>query len=254
MNESARTRERPWTLLRAAAGSPAQIPTKLRRFGETLRAWFTPAVLDERFELLRRQGLLERAPNRVQLVLGCYDMLRFWISPASADYYAQKGISFTFHQVLRVLDDPAAMIDPVGFFVDRDAIVGHVLQVVHANPIYDVQLLSSHPGGVQALIDQTGAMLDGTHPRYASIGAIVEDPEYHARLLAFVHAFTADPLTPPPIRENVAQNPERYAALERTFGTLPAAMRYFCRLPEDLTGALRHAATVTAFPLHFAEP
>ena len=43
-------------------------------------------------------------------------MLRFWIVPAAEDYYQQKGIDFRFHQLLRFLDDPASLVDPIGLF------------------------------------------------------------------------------------------------------------------------------------------
>lgn len=248
---AARVSRPAWELLRAAAGSPRAFGGKVRAVGRTLRAWLDGRALAERLETLQVRGLIDAAPGRVQLVVGSIDMLRFWISPAAADYYAERGISFTFHQVLRVLDDPAAMIDPVGFFVERDAIIGHLLQVVHANPIYDVQLLSAHRGGLEALETQTRSMLDGTHPRWRSISAIVEEPHYHARLLAFVEAFRADPRSPPPLRSNIAG---RFDALERTFGTLPAAMRYFCRLPDDVPGAVRHLVSVRTFPTALAEP
>ncbi|MFO0748414.1 MAG: hypothetical protein U1F43_22530 [Myxococcota bacterium] len=252
--DTARTRESALALLRAAAGPRTSLGPKLAKLGRTLGAWVSPRVLDDRFARLHALGLVEVVPNRVQVIAGSIDMVRFWITPAAADYYASKGISFWFHQLLRIADDPAAMIDPVGFFVDRDAIIGHLLQVVHANPIYDVQLLSSHADGLDELERQTRAIIAGEHPRQASIGAIVEEPDYHRRLLAFVQAFRADPTTPPLVRSNVADDPGRFGALERTFGTLPAAMRYFARLPADFLGAARHLASTKGFPLALAEP
>lgn len=243
----------PLTLLRDAAGSPADLASKIARLGRTLGRWWLGGALGERLDRLVALGIIDHAPTGPQLVAGSADMVRFWISPAAADYYRDKGIGFGFHQVLRVLDDPASMIDPIGFFSERDVIIGHLLQVVHANPRYDLQLLASHEGGLEALEAQTAAMLDGTHPRARSIGAIVEDAGYHERLLAYVRAFRADPAAPPPVRENVAGDPA-FAALERTFGTLPAAMRYFCRLPPTALGAARHLLTVRAFPVALAEP
>lgn len=252
---SARTTKPARELLRAALGPARGWPDKVAKVGRTLAAWGRTmgdrAGLERRLEVLARAGLIERAPTRVQLVVGSVDMLRFWISPAAADYYAQQGISFAFHQVLRVLDDPAAMLDPVGFFVDRDAVIGHLLQVVHANPIYDVQLLSTYDDGLDELERQTAAVIAGTHPRASSINAIVEEPDYHARLLAFVRAYRADPTVPPMVRSNISG---RFDVLERTFGTLPAAMRYFSRLPSDVVGAARHLVTVKAFPEELAEP
>jgi len=34
-------------------------------------------------------------------------------------------------------------------------------------------------------------MIAGTHPRARSIGAIIEEPDYHARLLEYVREFRA---------------------------------------------------------------
>ena len=252
---SVRSTRPPLELLRAALGPRAQWPDKLHKVGRTLRSWRRTmgdaAGLGRRLEPLVAHGLIERVPTRLQLLVGSADMVRFWITPAAADYYTQQGISFAFHQVLRVLDDPAAMLDPVGFFVDRDAVIGHLLQVVHANPVYDVQLLSTHDDGLEALESQTRAVIDGTHPRAQAIGSIVEEPDYHARLLDYVRQYRANPAAIPPVRSNIQG---KFDMLERTFGTLPAAMRYFTRLPTEIAGAVRHLTTVTAFPEHLAEP
>ena len=40
-----------------------------------------------------------------------------------------------------------------------------------------------------------------------------------------------------------------FGPIERTFGTLPAAMRYFAGLPDDVFGAARHLLTVKTFPV-----
>lgn len=250
----ARLRERPLRLLRDAAGGPRDVARKLIRLGRALAAYADSNALDARLRRLVRLGYLAQSPTRLQLLVGSVDMLRFWISPAAADYYRSKGIDFGFHQVLRILDDPASMVDPTGFLSSVDVIVGHVLQVVHANPAYDLQLLESHEGGLEELERQTRAMLDGSHPRRASIGAIVEDPDYHTRLLSYVRAYREDPERAlAPIRENVASDPH-WARVERTFGTLPAAMRYFAKMPRTALGAARHLLFVRRFPEALAEP
>jgi hypothetical protein len=197
--------------------------------------------------------LAERAPTRAQLFAGSVDMVRFFIVPAADDYYRRRGISFQFHQLLRFLDEPASLADPVGLFSTRDGIIGHLMQVVHANPVYDLQLLSTLDDGLDQLEAQLESMLAGTHPRARSIGAIVEEPDYHRKLLAFVRAWRRDPSTPPLLRVNVAEDAE-LRARDRTFGSLPAAMRYFGRLPPDWPAALRHVRTTRHFPALLAEP
>ncbi len=246
-SKTARLEASPWRLIRQAAGGPRALAAKVRRLGTALAGYVDGRALDDRLERLQQLGLIETVPTRLQLVVGAVDMLRFWIVPAAQDYYAQQGIDFRFHQLLRFLDDPASLVDPTGFLSQRDVIIGHVMQVVHANPCYDMELLCSFEGGLEEMQRQVEAMLAGTHPRAASIGAIVEDPGYHQRLLAYVREFRANPASPPPVRDNVQASP-RFAAVERAFGTLPGAMRYFARLPTTPLAAARHLATVRAFP------
>jgi hypothetical protein len=177
-------------------------------------------------------------------------MLRFVIEPASRDYYRSKGISFGFHQLLRVLDDPVSMIDPTGFLSDRDTIVGHVMQVVHLNPVYDLQLIQMFPDGLADFEAQVQAMVDGTHPRAATIAAIVEDAGYHRRLLDYVRRFRADRDAPPPVRQEQTLRADlHFAAAERTFATLPGFIRYCLTLPRDAGTLVRRLRTTSRFPL-----
>jgi len=244
-----RFRKGKLALIRQAAGSPTALWHKLGRLVSAIGAYGDGDQLDARLGELRRLGYIEQIPNRVQLVVGAYDMLRFWIVPASEDYYGAKGIHFGFHQLLRFLDEPASLVDPTGFLSTADNIIGHVMQVVHANPCYDLQLLESYPRGLDELERQVRQMLDGTHPRAASIGAIVEEPDYHERLLAYVQEYRQSKDAGAPVRSNVAANP-KLVELETVFGTLPGAMRYFARLPRTPLAALRHLRTVKEFPMY----
>jgi hypothetical protein len=249
---TARHGETALTLLRRAAGSPREVLEKAARFVRVLDTYRTGRGVRSKLRRLHALGHIEQVPTPIQLALGAADMLRFFINPAAADYYVSQGIDYWFHVTLRFLDDPSSLADPVGFFSTRDGIIGHLMQVVHANPVYDLQLLSSFDDGLDELEDQIQELLDGTHPRAASIGAIVEEADYHARLLAFVRAWRRDPRAPAPLRSNVAANPA-FSEMERTFGSLTTAMRYFCRLPSTPVDALRHLRTVKAFPRHLGE-
>lgn len=242
----------PAELLLQAAGGPREMAAKTRRLASALWSYADGRVLDDRLGRLKTLGYIDRVPNRIQLVVGARDMLRFWIVPAAADYYESKGIDFTFHQVLRFLDEPASMVDPTGFLSTRDNIIGHLMQVVHANPAYDLQLLECHERGLEELERQVEQMIGGSHPRARSIGAIVEDPDYHRRLLGYTREFRRNRDAEAPLRENVAGS-EELSLIERTFGTLPGAMRYFAELPSDIPGALRHLRTVQSFPRDIAE-
>ena len=46
------------------------------------------------------------------------------------------------------------MLDPIGLFAPRDAMVHHVLQTFHRHPVYDLVLLRAHEGGVEAMAAQ----------------------------------------------------------------------------------------------------
>jgi hypothetical protein len=222
------------------AGKAARLGRVLARYGR----W---RAIEARLERLRARGIIDQVPTRVQLALGAWDMLRFFISPAAAEYYASKGIGFGFHQLLRFLDEPASLADPVGLLSTRDGIIGHLMQVVHANPVYDLELLAMFDDGWDELERQIEALLAGAHPRAASIGAIVEEADYHEHLLAYLHEWRRDPGAAPLLRTNIVSS-ERFSMANRTFGSLRSAMRYFARLPSRPLAALQHALTVKELP------
>lgn len=238
---TARTTASPVALLRDAMGGPREMAGKARRFAAALYYTVNIRETRRRLERLRARGFMGEAPNQLQLIFGGLDMLRYFIKPGAEGYYGTKGINPAFHYLLRVLDDPSSMIDPVGIRSPRDTIIGHVLQVVHANPAYDFQLLEMFNDGLDEMELQTKQMIDGSHPRYRSISAIIEDPEYFDRLLDYITRYRQDPKTPQLIRKTgeIRQNPH-FVLAEMTFGTLPAFMRYANRLPKTLPGLLRH--------------
>lgn len=245
----ARLHERPLKLLRRAIGTRKEVRGKLQRARYTLGNLAFPERIENRVEKLQELGYVGGKPNRTQLVFGSVDMFRFFIIPCAADYYRSKDISFVFHVLLRVLDDPASMMDPTGFMTHPDAIIGHLMQVTHADPIYDLQLLAAIEGGLDELERQLLQMLDGTHPRANSILAIVEDAGYHERLLTHVREFKQDPANCKPLlRENVANNPH-FAHIADTFGDLPSAIGYFASLPDRPLLALRRLIRTRRFPI-----
>lgn len=252
MTTTARLRETPVALLRHSIGPIQGVPNKLRRLGRALSAYGRGHEIERRIGVLKRRGIIDVEPTLLQIVVGGIDMLRFFISPAAADYYRERNINYAFHQLLRFCDDPASLTDPVGLLSEQDVIIGHLLQVVHANPVYDLQLLSMYTDGLDQLEAELEAMLRGDHPRSGSIGAIVEEPDYHARLLQFVRTFRRDPSARPLRRSNVEANPE-LLALDGVFGTLDAAARYFATLPRDGWNAALHLARATP-PTGFVAP
>jgi hypothetical protein len=121
---------------------------------------------------------------------------------------------------------------------------------VHLNPVYDLQLIQMFPDGLEDFERQVAAMVDGTHPRHATIGAIVEDPDYHHRLLDYVRRFRADPDTPPPVRQQQTLRADpHFAAAERTFATLPGFIGYCHTLPTGALDLVRRLRSLHRFPL-----
>lgn len=243
-----------WRLLRTAVGGPREIAGKAGRLGRTLWLWAHPGEIDARLRRLEARGYIDRRPTRLQIAFGSLDMLRFVIEPASRDYYRQRGIGFGLHQLLRVLDDPVSLIDPTGFLSDRDTIMGHVMQVVHLNPIYDLQLLQMFDDGLEEFERQVEQMVAGIHPRARTIGAIVEEPDYHERLLAYVRRYRRDPTTAPIVRQDQTLRVDpAFSAAERTFATLPGFIAYCNALPRDFRTLRRRLRTLDRFPLELAQ-
>ena len=254
MAETLRQTASSWTLIRTALGGPREVAAKLRRVGRTARLWVDRGEIDRRLATLERRGYIRARPTTLQLLFGSLDMFRFVITPASRDYYAQRGIDFGLHQLLRILDDPVSMIDPTGFLSERDTIIGHVMQVVHLNPVYDCQLLQMFPDGLDALERQIEQMLAGTHPRARTIAAIVEEPDYHARLLEYVRAYRRDPTTPALVRTaQTLRDDASFAAAERTFATLPGFIAYCHGLPTRFGALVRRARALHRFPIEEAQ-
>ena len=240
-------------LVRRAVGGRRQLAGKLRRIGRTLRLWLDREEVERRLRTLREAGLVRECPGPAQLFFGGLDMMRFVVEPAAREYYGERGISFGFHQLLRVLDDPTSMIDPTGFFSDRDTIIGHVMQVVHFHPVYDLQLMEIWLDGLAEFERQVQEMVDGTHPRHGTIGAIVEEAGYHERLLDYVRRYRADPQTPELVRQqDTPRQDPAFVAAERTFATLPGFVAYCTRLPQAPLALLRRMGRVRAFPLELA--
>lgn len=250
-----RMNQNPLKLMLRAIGTPGVVVNKSGRMATTL---FNTAYLPaqrKRLERLQKVGFIEKIPSQKQLWFGAYDMLRYFISPGAASYYKTKGINFTFHQVLRFLNDPSGISDPIGIRVPRDTIICHLLEVVHANPVYDLQLLDQFEDGLDEMEKQTAQMLDGTHVRHRSITAITEDKNYHQRLYDYVKQYRKDPAAPQMIRASGAAREDAYFLLaECMYGTLPSAFRYFNRLPDDLSALLKHVRTEPVINPKYCDP
>lgn len=237
-----RLKQNPLQLIFRAIGKPSVVINKIGRLATTIFNTFYLPNQNKRLKRLLDIGFLEQIPTQKQLWFGAYDALRFFISPGAASYYKTKKINYTFHQVLRFLNDPSGIADPIGIRVPRDTIICHLLEVVHANPVYDLQLLDQFEDGLAEMEKQTTQMLDKTHVRYNSIMAITEDKNYHQRLLDYVKIYRENPATKQMVRASgLARNNPYFLLAECTFGTLPSSFRYFNRLPNNFSDLWKNA-------------
>ena len=64
-------------------------------------------------------------------------MLFGFLLPSNLEFYAHYEQSHHWQQILRFLDDPSGMLDPIGLGISKESLVAHLLQVVHTSAGYD---------------------------------------------------------------------------------------------------------------------
>jgi hypothetical protein len=249
-----RLKQSPLNLDLRALGSPVIIVNKVGRFFITVFNTVYAPNQNKRLQRLKDIGFIDRIPSQKQLWFGAYDMFRYFIVPGAASYYKTKKINFKFHVFLRFLNDPSGLADPIGIRAPKDTIIGHLLEVVHANPVYDLQLLDQFDDGLDEVEKQTFQMINKTHPRYSSISAIIEDEKYYPELFEYIQKYRKNPAEPQLIRASGdARNDTNFVIAEAMFGTLPSAFRYFNRLPNDFKSLIKHTKSNKTINLNLCD-
>jgi hypothetical protein len=185
-----------WRLFRDVLGGLRQNRDKLVHLVSLLAAYFRPSLVRRRLERLRALGHVDTTPTIAQLLVAGRDQMMVSAAEETKLFYRSQGIPWIFHNLRRFISGPATMLDPIGLFAPRDAIVHHVLQTFHRHPLYDLVLLRAHEGGVEAMAAQAQQILDGTHPHQRALASLIEDGAYHPRLPRDIAAFQADPHEP----------------------------------------------------------
>jgi len=206
---------------------------KLRHLRATLALYRSPEELQRRLSRLCELGYAAHVPTRAQVLFGGLDMLRFLIEPGARE----ARMSLGFQRLLWTLADPAAWLDPGGLTSERDAIVEHLLSMLHENARYDLQLLQMFPDGWDALERALQALVSGTHPRSQQLRASAKDPLYHEQLLDYLQRLRRDPHAAPPRRAR--ETPDNDGALNAAvaaFAELRGYLAYCAALPRDLSG------------------
>jgi len=225
-----------WRKLWVVLPGPIEAIGRLGRLLRALSTYFRPNVVRRRLERLKSLGYIDQVPTAWQVLVAGHHQMLGTASDETRVFYEERGIRFGFHTVRRFIDEPASLVDPVGFFSEADAILHHLFQSTHYFPIYDMQLLRMHPDGVAELERQWALLLEGRHPRQARYEALVEDPTYWDRLTWQVPRFLAD--------MNMQLEAGRYEHVEGQ-PLLQAAMDQF----KDLRGFCAYAARVEATPM-----
>lgn len=152
-----------------------------------------PSAIAERLRPFVERGLLRNVPNRVQIRQAELGMLAYVLSSDATDERRYEG---------RVLGHPLVRQPVIFAHVGLDhldpgcslgashaSIVTHLLFTYHrGTPVFDLQLLQTHPDGLDraraSIVRHLGAADPATARRRRFISAILNDPdEYHRRFL-----------------------------------------------------------------------
>lgn len=163
------------------------------QLGALIAGYLRPSLVRSRLERLVALGHVAVVPSLSQLLVASRDQMFLGAVEETRLFYASQGIPWTFHNSRRMISGPATLLDPLGLFSPRDAIIEHLLQTFHRHPVYDLVLLRAHEGGVEEAARQARRVAEGTHPHQAALESLIEDGAYHARLVDEIAAFQANP-------------------------------------------------------------
>jgi hypothetical protein len=227
-----------WVLLRDVIGGWRQLRDRVVQLVGLVIGLLRPKLIRERLERLRALGHIEVVPTTAQLLVAARDQMIVSATTETKMFYESQGIPWVFHNVRRFLSNPATMLDPLGLFSPRDAIIHHVLQTFHRHPVYDLVLLRAFPDGVEEMRRQAEELAAGTHPHQRALTSLIEDGSYHRRLLDEIGAFEKNPLEPArPIPPGLVADPRLMLAMDQ-FKDLAGTARYAARLTVGAGGAL----------------
>jgi hypothetical protein len=210
-------------LLRDVIGGVRQNWDKLVQLVSMLVAYLRPRLVQRRLERLRALGHIDATPTIAQLLVAGRDQMMVSAAEETRMFYRSQRIPWVFHNLRRFVSGPATMLDPVGLFAPRDAIVHHVLQTFHRHPLYDLVLLRA---------------TEGTHPHQRALASLIEDGAYHARLPRDIAAFQADPHEPArPIPSGLVDEADLMLAMDQ-FKDIAGFVRYASRLRVGMPAAI----------------
>ena len=176
---------------------------------------FRPDVIDARLDQIRRAGLVQDVPNAWQISLG---VLRMWhrvfFRPESigmsvdhpvrpswrAKLLASRPLRFPF--LLR--ERAVAPLDFSGLLSSPERVIRHLLGAHHDGVqfVYDLQMLSVHPGKLEEALAQARAVVAGSDPRGEWLRDLTVYEGYHENLLAALERAVEGDYPMPPHQVN----------------------------------------------------
>lgn len=227
-----------WRLLLDVIGGWRQNADKLVQLLGVIAGYLWPGIVRRRLERLRALGHIDAMPSMAQMLVAGRDQMMLCASDETRVFYKSQGIPWIFHNVRRFISGPATMMDPIGLFSPRDAIVHHVLQTFHRHPVYDLVLLRAHENGVEEMERQAAQIVAGTHPHQRALTSLIEDGSNHARLPREIAAFRAEPhLAPRPIPEGLVDDPYLMLGMDQ-FKDIRGFTAYAARLDVGMARAV----------------
>ena len=144
-----------------------------------------PEVWAPRFGFFVDAGRLERIPRARQVRRATIEMLPFAANETPVEYATNRKSVWgriPLRVPLQLAYCPLQAIVWNGLRAHPRTVVKHLLSSFHEDGViaYDLQLLQSHAGGLDALERAATRVADGTHPFSRVLRAIAGD--YHAHL------------------------------------------------------------------------
>lgn len=204
--------------------------------------WFVllwcPGRIERRLAALEAEGVLARAPSRWQVWMG---VLYMWTRVVRRP----ETIGLATHEPVRATTGAKRLqnrlvrgvavfrgrvvnpLDQIGLGSSDAHVTRHLLGAYHPgdNALYDLYLLHTTPGAIDALADAVQAVVDGTHPHAEHLRDLCVYEGYHERLLGMVRRWQAE--GPP---ADPSMHPDT---------TLPGFMGWCAAQPDGLGPVLR---------------
>ena len=145
-------------------------------------------AIDARMGFFVREGLLAGVPSPWQVRVGGLAMLPISLSESERERQRSRQTwagPIPIRVPLQLLYAPSQLGAGAGLSLRPKQIVHHLLSVYHEDAFlaYDLQLLCSHPGGLELLEREAARVVEGRSPWTPLLRRVVGWPGYHARLV-----------------------------------------------------------------------